>query len=317
MKKGICDKCGTNLPLGARFCPECADPITEVDFARSGKRKDPRKIEIKFSQSSSPIYEKAVQFASKFPSYICSKQDKTPFHYVSFTLVDVEAAVTLWDMVSNWKSAQMFIGGKKSGKRQLSYGVLGCYRDRQKSDNPKAYCNEADDCDENCWGCFKLEMGATTLFSSWDTTYSNANHDGHIAVNKKKIAEDLTKRAKQYQICPAFSPKRIKEAFAELPNEIDIFTYSGRFEKYLKGIKENIFATPRQLAYAKDLGLDVPPNATKAEVSYILDAHLRGDNIEDNIKQESRDERPKKTGVSIGGIIFLVIVIYVLWKLFT
>ena len=210
MKKGICDKCGTNLPSGARFCPECADPITDADFAQSHKKRDPRKIEIKFSRSSSPTYEKAVQFASKFPSYTYDKQGNIPHHYVSFALVDIEAAATLWDMVSNWKSAQLFIGGQKSGKRQLSYGVLGCYRNRQKSDNPTAYCNEADDYDENFWGCFKLEMGATTLFSSWNTTYSNVNHDGHIAVNKKKIAEDLTKRAKQYQICPAFNPKPVK-----------------------------------------------------------------------------------------------------------
>lgn len=27
----ICDKCGTEIPDGSKFCPQCADPITELD----------------------------------------------------------------------------------------------------------------------------------------------------------------------------------------------------------------------------------------------------------------------------------------------
>jgi len=27
----ICDKCGTPIPEGSRFCPQCADPVTEAD----------------------------------------------------------------------------------------------------------------------------------------------------------------------------------------------------------------------------------------------------------------------------------------------
>jgi hypothetical protein len=316
VKKGICDKCGAKLPSGARFCPECADPITEVDFTQSLKKKDPRKIEIKFGHSSSPTYEKATQFASKLPSYNFNKQGDIPIHHISFGFVDVEAAATLWEMVSNWKSSQMFIGGQKAGKKQLTQGVLGCYRGRQNSDNPTTYCNQSDEEDENFWGCFKLKMGATTLFPSWNCRYSNVSHDGHITVNKKMIAEDLMKAAKQYQICPAFSPKRIKEAFAELPEEIDIFTYSGRFEKYLKGVRKEISATERQLAFAERLGLEVPPNATKSEVSALLDAHLNREN-RDNTEQESKDEAPKKAGISIGGIVVFMLIIYVLWKLFT
>jgi hypothetical protein len=27
----ICDKCGAEIPEGSRFCPQCADPVTEID----------------------------------------------------------------------------------------------------------------------------------------------------------------------------------------------------------------------------------------------------------------------------------------------
>jgi len=29
----ICDKCGAQIPEGSRFCPQCADPVTETDRA--------------------------------------------------------------------------------------------------------------------------------------------------------------------------------------------------------------------------------------------------------------------------------------------
>jgi hypothetical protein len=316
MKKGICDKCGSPLPLGTQFCPQCADPVTDADFADvSGKKVSP-KIEIEFNFSSSKSYERAVKYASKFPSYTTSESGKDQSHYVAFQFVDVEAAVTLWDMVSNWKNTQLLIVGQKSGKKQLNSGPLGCYRERQISNDPMGYCAETDDDDENFWDCFKLGMGGTTIFSSWEETYCNSNQDGHITVNKKKIAEDLTRKAKDYQICPAFNPKKIKKTFSELPKEIDVLSYSGRFKKYLKNVKEEIGPTKRQWAYAERLGLHIPSNATKTQVSDMIDAHLNEDTtifVGEGFKEE---KSKKNTGGSIGGIIVLIIIVYVLWRLF-
>jgi len=318
MKKGICDKCGISLPLGAQLCPQCADPVTDADFVDSpGKRALP-KIEIEFNFSTSTSYERAVQFASKFPSYTTSKSGKEQSHYVAFQLVDVESAATLWDLVANWKSAQLLIVGQKSGKRQLNAGALGCYRERQKSNDPTGYCVEAGDYDENFWDCFKLKMGSTTIFSSWEETYCSSNEDGHLTLNKKKIAEDLTRLAKEYQICPAFNPKKIKKTFSELPTEIDVLSYSGRFKKYLKSIKEEIGPTKRQLTYAKDLGLHIPSNATKRQAGDIIEAHLNGDASFETTDATFTDGKPsKKKGGSIGAIIVLIIIVYALWRFFT
>jgi hypothetical protein len=39
----ICDKCGAEVPEGSRFCPQCADPITEIDrVAKSVEESGPQ-----------------------------------------------------------------------------------------------------------------------------------------------------------------------------------------------------------------------------------------------------------------------------------
>ena len=124
-QRPVCDKCGTVIPHDSNFCPKCGDPVTEEDFLQLAPAKDNLKIEITFGFSTSPSYKEAVDFASRFPSYRSEGEGKKSKHYVSFKLEDIEAAITLWEMIANWKSSKMSLGGEPITKKNLIYGALG------------------------------------------------------------------------------------------------------------------------------------------------------------------------------------------------
>ena len=42
----VCDKCGADVPSDARFCPQCADPVTAADKLESEPRRSTELVRI-------------------------------------------------------------------------------------------------------------------------------------------------------------------------------------------------------------------------------------------------------------------------------
>lgn len=73
----VCDKCGAGINEGAKFCPQCGDPVTDADRVSVPVTESQVAIvEITFGESSSPNFTKAVEICKNIPSYSASGEGK-------------------------------------------------------------------------------------------------------------------------------------------------------------------------------------------------------------------------------------------------
>ncbi len=252
-QRPVCDKCGTIIPHNSNFCPACGDPVTEEDFLGIIPENIRPQIEISFGFSHSSLYKDAVNFASRFPTYRSEGEGKEIKHYVSFDLEDIEAAISLWDMISKWKSSKMSLGGEMITKKNLIYGPLGCWRERKKSPLPEAYCYGTDrnTMEQNIWGCFRLGISNYQLFSTWGG-FSELVENRYLIINKEELGKKLAISYLQNRICPALDRERISKVFSSIPKKIDLLNYTGPLEAFLSDAKTMAMSATEREKFLKE-----------------------------------------------------------------
>ncbi|MBD3341363.1 MAG: zinc ribbon domain-containing protein [Candidatus Lokiarchaeota archaeon] len=214
-----CDKCEANIPEGAKFCPQCADPVTEADIVKSpAKINGPANVEISFGLSSSANYAQAKEICEKLPNYIASGEGKTTKHYVCLPITEVELIINIWDLVGNWKSSQMLIDGQKSTKSDLVYRGVGCYRNRQNSYNPNQYCFGEREYEYNIWGCRRMEM--PIIFGEW-LTFGKFDRSGIWYFDKDRIKQELERKIHENRLCPILNSNKILSTLSLIPDSIN------------------------------------------------------------------------------------------------
>lgn len=225
MARLVCNKCNYEIMEGARFCPNCADPVDEADVVSVPATGRERPVAIvEFGYSSSGQYERAVEYASSFPSYACEGEGKAAKHAVTIGLTDVEVVQNLWEMVGDWKTSAMTIDNKRAGKKDLVYGPLGCYQKRQRAADGVRYCHGTDGRDslENLWGCWQLGCLQDEVFGLWDGKYCALRDDRYLVIATDKIHEDVRQKIKQFRLCPVFDVQHTEDWLARIPDQIDL-----------------------------------------------------------------------------------------------
>lgn len=174
---------------------------------------------IEFYFSGSGNYELAVQKAMPHPNYQETVLEKTIGHSVTFSLVETEAVVDLWDLVKGWSASRLYINGERSNKRDLVYKGLGCYSRQKKSSNPRAYCYGETWHTYNIWGCWQLGMQLAG-FNRW-VDYGAFDDQGVWHFDKARIGHELLGAIRNYEVCPAFDKARVLRTLEAFPESID------------------------------------------------------------------------------------------------
>ena len=217
----ICDKCKAGIVDGAKFCPQCGDPVTSADKVNVlVKELSVANVKIIFGQSSSSNYSKAVAICENIPSHKTIKENKQIQHIVDLPITEVDLLVNLYDLVSSWKSSQMLINGHVATKKELTYYGVGCFRNRQKSFKPEQYCFGEKDYEANIWGCKRLNMPINEWGGGW-LDYGQFDNSGLWHLDKPRIKHSIELGLKENELCPVLDRKRILETVDQLPNVID------------------------------------------------------------------------------------------------
>lgn len=239
----ICDKCQTSISAGAKFCGQCGDPVTEADQPRSAVAvTGVKSAKITFGTSTSPSFERALLLCSKVPTYETSGEGKSLQHSVTLPLTEVDLITSLFDLVGSWKSSRMTINGVPATKKDLTYGCLGCYKNRQRSYKPENYCHGESAYDANIWGCKRLGMPINEWGGGW-LEYGAFNSAGIWHFDKKRIRHDLQNGVSENENCPAFDKAQVLETLDRLPDTIDPktdsrWTYKTSYEETNGDYKE-------------------------------------------------------------------------------
>ncbi len=114
----------------------------------------------------------------------------------------------------------MLINGSPATKKDLSYYGVGCYRSRQKSYKPEAYCFGERQYEANIWGCKKLGMPIFEWGGGW-LDYGQFDSKGAWHFDKARILHELEIALKENELCPVLSRARILETLENLPDAVD------------------------------------------------------------------------------------------------
>lgn len=215
-----CDKCGAGISEGAKFCPQCGDPVTRADIVTTPATEQKiANVELTFGLSSSANYNKAIEICKNIPSYETTGEGKQIHNKVILPITEVELIINLHDLIGSWKSSKMLINGHASTKKHLTYYGVGCYRNRQKSYKPDQYCFGDKDHEANIWSCKRLNMPIYEWGGGW-LEHGEFDKSGNWIFDKNKIEHELQNGLNENRLCPILNIKRVLETLEKLPDTI-------------------------------------------------------------------------------------------------
>ncbi|ACX96882.1 zinc ribbon domain-containing protein [Halothiobacillus neapolitanus] len=321
----VCDKCGAGINEGAKFCPQCGDPVTEADRVTIPVTESQMaNVEISFGQSSSPNFVKAVEICKNIPTYSVTGEGKQTQHKITLPITEVDLIINLFELVGSWKTSQMLINGHAATKKDLTYYGVGCYRNRQKAYRPEQFCFGEKEYEANIWGCKKLNMPINEWGGGW-LDYGEFDKSGVWHFDKNRIKHELEIALKENELCPVLSRKRVLETLDRLPDSINPkrdnnwkyrISYeevNGDYKEVAVGVKPVIKKINRYV-----VGGFKPSWEVETADNFSSNDHVIKVNPQP-VDEEPRQKRPpkaKRKSGSLSAIWWIVGVIVILYLLF-
>ena len=315
-----CDKCSAGITEGAKFCPQCGDPVTEADIVTvPTTEQQVANVELIFGLSSSANYNKAIEICKNIPSYETTGEGKQIQNKVTLPITEVELIVNIHDLIGSWKSSQMLINGHASTKKDLTYYGVGCYRSRQKAYKPDQYCFGDKDYEANIWGCKRLNMPIYEWGGGW-LEYGAFDKSGSWVLDKNKIEHELQNGLNENKLCPILNTKRVLETLEKLPDSINPkkdknWKYSTSYEEVGDDYKEVAVGIKPVLKNANRyvIGSYSPTWETDDSNSSEQDTHVINIDLQPNAKKNKNSHKKKSKSTFIFwlliGIIFFLYLI--------
>jgi transitional endoplasmic reticulum ATPase len=188
---------------------------------------------VRFGQSVSAEYERALECASKFVSFTPAGAS-VPFNTIETNYQEVldkyQVFMELLSLISGWEFAGVMHHDKIISPDVLrkNFKVIAeCYFERSQAENKDAYCNEI----KGCWGC-RLLSGI--VHNHQEVEYNDYTKYWYQfglftsktiwSVDKEQISKaviDIIEK-KNIDFCPAFQYVFFRKILAALPSKIDV-----------------------------------------------------------------------------------------------
>ncbi|MCF8011243.1 MAG: hypothetical protein K9L17_02835 [Clostridiales bacterium] len=298
-----CPHCG--FEDEGNFCSNCGNPLTESkDLTTRGQQPDITKgwhVSISFGKSTSKNFTKALAMAKSAPQYIESTDEKgNPIYQAIYGPKDYLSFISLYELISNWKSTFVFINGEMVDRKIV--GALNyCYGDKLRSGNPD-FCFGASQFTENPFGCHRAQM-----HQSNDPWYSYGIMDTKrcFHIDKERIKNELFERLKPYRFCPALDIEKAIQVVDQLPSVInpqkdDNWEYTTYHDSKTGSSFEGVIPKEHSTVYTININLDMDNFATDDGESKQNDGHKK-------IQSNQSDNSKTKTG---SGCLLPVIIVF-------
>ncbi|MGX9460585.1 zinc ribbon domain-containing protein [Shewanella sp. A14] len=321
----VCDKCSAGINHGAKFCPQCGDPVTEADRVSvpvTGSQV--ANVEIMFGKSSSANFGKALEICKKIPSYSTTGEGKQSQYKIALPITEVDLIINLFELVGSWKSSQMLINGHTATKKDLTYFGVGCYRNRQKAYKPEQFCFGDKEYEANIWGCKKLNMPVNEWGGGW-LDYGEFDQSGVWHFDKDRIRHDLELTLKENELCPVLNRKRVLETLENLPNSINpkkdknwqyrtsYEEVNGDYKEIAVGIKPVIKRINSYVIGGFKPSWEMEESGRKASNDHIITVDFQLENESPRKKIVSKSKK-KSSPSAIWWIIGVIVVLYIFFK---
>ena len=320
----VCDKCGAGINQGAKFCPQCGDPVTQEDQVNIlVAESQVANVEITFGQSSSPNFSRAVEICKNIPSFSIIGEGKHAQYKIILPITEVELIVNIFELVGSWKSSQMLINGHFATKKDLTYYGVGCYRSRQKAYRPEQFCFGEHDYEANIWGCKRLNMPINEWGGGW-LDYGEFDKSGVWHFDKDRIRHELELTLKENELCPVLSRKRVLDTLEKLPSTINpkrdnnwqyrtsYEEIKGEYKEVAVGIKPIIKKVNRYVMGEFKPSWENMESEHSSSNEHVINLNLQ---LEDKLPKQRKLSKLKKKSDSSSTIWWIVgaIVILFLW----
>ena len=316
----VCDKCSAGINEGAKFCPQCGDPVTEADRVSIPVTEGHvANVEISFGQSSSQNFNKAIEICQNIPTFSTSGEGKEAQYKIDLPITEVELVITIFDLVGSWKSSQMLINGHSATKKDLTYYGVGCYRNRQKAYKPDQYCFGEKEYDANIWGCKRLGMPVYEWGGGW-LDYGKFDKSGIWHFDKNRIKHELELALKENELCPALDRKNVLETLENLPETVNPKTDSnwqyrtnyeevrGEYKEVAVGVKPVIRKINKYILGDFNPKWESEQQPAPKSKPHVIEVNLNSANGSHS-KEQSSNDSSKVMWVVVISIIILILVI--------
>jgi hypothetical protein len=321
----VCDKCGARINQGAKFCPQCGDPVTEADRVSIPVTESHiANTEISFGESLSLNFTKAVTICKNIPSYSVTGEGKQVRHKIYLPITEVDLIINLFELVGSWKSSQMLINGRVATKKDLTYYGVGCYRNRQKAYKPEQFCFGEKEYEGNIWGCKRLGMPINEWGGGW-LDYGAFDKSGIWHFDKDRIRHELELTLKENELCPVLDRKRVLETLDRLPCRINPKTDSnwqyrtsyeevnGDYKEVAVGVKPIIKKISRYVIGGFKPNWEVAESEQRSSTEHLIKVNLQ---VQDNQPKQIKKLMTTNKNQSLSAISWVIGVIILLFFIF-